>query len=121
VAASPEPLLLTVSTFNPRVAEETSRAWGYPVGSRILFLKLTVVPLSGTTVIELRWGLRSWGDGVSLAAFLAALASIAAWTLGRFRPAVDPRKVITALAIARYNPELRIWVRASRIYTPRHR
>jgi hypothetical protein len=75
-----------VSTFNPRVAEETSRAWGYPVGSRIPFLKLIIVPLSGTTVIELRWSLRSWGDGVSLAALLAALASIAAWTLGRFAP-----------------------------------
>jgi hypothetical protein len=85
-AASPEPLLLTVSTFNPRVAEETSRAWGYPVGSKIPLLKLTVVPLSETTVIELRWSLRSWGDGVSLAALLAALASVAAWALGRFAP-----------------------------------
>jgi len=42
------------------------------------FLKLIIVPLSGTTAIELRWSLRSWGDGVSLAALLAALASIAA-------------------------------------------
>jgi len=86
VTASPEPLQLSTSTFNPRVAEETSRAWGYPVGSRIPFLKLTVVPLSETTVIELRWSLKSWGDGVSLAAFLAALASIAVGVFGRFAP-----------------------------------
>jgi len=84
--ASPEPLLLAVSTFNPRVAEETSRVWGYPVGSRIPFLKLTVVPLSETTVIELRWSSRSWGDGVSLAALFAALVSIAAGALGRLAP-----------------------------------
>lgn len=83
VTASPEPLLLAVSTFIPRVAEETSRAWGY---LRIPFLKLTVVPLSEITVIELRWSLRSWGDSVSLAALFAALASIAAGALGRLAP-----------------------------------
>jgi hypothetical protein len=37
-------------------------------------------------VIELRWSLKSWGDGVSLAAFLAALASIAVGVFGRFAP-----------------------------------
>ena len=86
VTASPEPLQLTTSAFNPYVAEETSKAWGYPVGSRIPFLKLTVVPLSETTTIELRWSLKSWGDSVSLAAFLASIASIALWVFGRFAP-----------------------------------
>lgn len=91
--ANPEPLLLTTSKFNPRVAEETSRAWGYPVGSRIPFLKLTVVPLSGTTTIELRWSLKSWGDNLSLAALLAALAAVAAGVLERFAPFVLPAKL----------------------------
>ncbi|MEM1909699.1 MAG: hypothetical protein QXT79_10030 [Thermofilaceae archaeon] len=72
VTTYPEAVSIAISSYNPWVADEVSRAWGYRVESRIPFIKLTLVPLADETVVEIRYRPGSWGDSVSLVAVLAA-------------------------------------------------
>ncbi len=91
VRAIPEPVSLTVARYNPWVAGEVSRAWGYPVGSRVPFIRLTLAPLSERTVVEVRYEAGSWGDAVSAAALVLAVAALL----------LPPLKGLAALAALR--------------------
>ena len=99
VVTQPEALLFKVSTYNPRVVEETSRAWGYPVGSKIPFFDILVVPMSEVTTVELKYNPRTTGDLITALALLVVGAVAAISFVSRL---VSSKLFIRGLSRQRY-------------------
>ena len=66
ITTKPKVITVQMLSYNPYILNGVSKVWGYPVGSKIPFIELEIVPSSPETLIQLSYNLENNGKTITI-------------------------------------------------------